>query len=120
MVVGVGRPPFFLGGGNIILFVNKVLNPIDLLDKGLNCPPESNENHIAEKKEVNTFPVSEIKCAPCTQCAHFRRRVHDFRRCAPVVCTFFELFIITTYYEGAWKDAPVHSFRKSVPCGCTK
>ena len=33
--------------------------------------------------------VSEIKGAPCTRRAHFHGRVHDFRRCAPGVCTFF-------------------------------
>ena len=32
--------------------------------------------------------VSEIKGAPCARCTHFQGRVHDFRRCAPGVCTF--------------------------------
>ena len=32
--------------------------------------------------------VSENKGAPCTRCAYFRCRVHDFRRCAPGVCIF--------------------------------
>ena len=35
------------------------------------------------------FTVSEIKGAPCTRRAHFHGRVHDFRRCAPGVSTFF-------------------------------
>ena len=41
--------------------------------------------------------VSEIKGAPCTRCAHFHDWVHNFRRCAPGVCTFFEHVIIATY-----------------------
>ena len=46
--------------------------------------------------------MSEIKGAPCTQRAYFHGRVHDFWRCAPNVCTFFEPFIIAIYWEGAW------------------
>ena len=57
--------------------------------------------------------VSEIKGAPCTRCAHFRRRVHYFRRCA----TFFELFIITTYQEGACRNSRVHSLGEVHPAG---
>ena len=64
--------------------------------------------------------VSEIKGAPCTRRAHFHGRVHDFRRCAPGVCTFFEPFIIAIYWEGAWNNFRVHSFRGSAPCECTK
>ena len=41
------------------------------------------------KKDTERVSVSEIKGAPCTRCAHFHGRVHDFRRCAPGVCTFF-------------------------------
>ena len=41
--------------------------------------------------------VSEIKGAPCTRRAHFHGWVHDFRRCAPGVCTFFGPFIIAIY-----------------------
>ena len=68
--------------------------------------------------DINT--VSEIKGAPCTRCAHFHGRVHDFRRCAPGVCTFFEPFIIAIYWEGAWSNFRVHSFMGSAPCECTK
>ena len=60
--------------------------------------------------------MSEIKGAPCTRRAHFHGRVHDFRRCAPGVCTFFEPFIIAIYQEGAWTNVRVHSFRGSAPC----
>ena len=59
--------------------------------------------------------MSEIKGAPCVQCAHFHGRVHDFRRCAPGVCTSFEPIIIATYTEGAWRNSRAHSFRKSAP-----
>ena len=44
--------------------------------------------------------VSEIKGAPCTLRAHIHGRVHDFRRCAPGVHTFFELSIIAIYWKG--------------------
>ena len=64
--------------------------------------------------------VSEIKGAPCTRRAHFHGRVHDFRKCAPGVCTFFEPFIIAIYWEGAWINFRVHSFMGSAPCECTK
>ena len=37
--------------------------------------------------------VSEIKGAPCTRRAHLHGRVHNFLRCTPGVCTFFERFI---------------------------
>ena len=39
-------------------------------------------------------PVSETKGAPCARHAHFHGRVHDFRRCAHGVYTFFEPVII--------------------------
>ena len=47
-----------------------------------------------------------MKGAPCTPREHFHGRVHDFRRCAPGVCTFFEPFIIAihVYWEGAWSN----------------
>ena len=64
--------------------------------------------------------VSEIKGAPCTRRAQFHGRVHDFRRCAPGVCTFFEPFIILIYWEGAWSNFWVHSLMGSAPCECTK
>ena len=67
-----------------------------------------------------TQAVSEIKGAPCTRRAHFHGRVHDFRRCGPGVRTFFELFIIAIYWEGAWRNSWVQSFRGSAPCECTK
>ena len=70
--------------------------------------------------KVHTKPVSEIKGAPCTRRAHFHGRVHDFRRCAPSVCMFFEPFCIAIYWEGAWTIFRVHSFRGSAPCECTK
>ena len=57
--------------------------------------------------------VSKIKGAPCTPRAHSHGRLHDFRGCAPGVCTFFELFIIAIYWEGAWKIFRMHSFRGS-------
>ena len=38
---------------------------------------------------VMTRAVSEIKHAPCTRCAHFQGRVHDFQRCAPDCAHFF-------------------------------
>ena len=57
--------------------------------------------------------VSEIKGAPCIQLAHFHDQVHDFRRCAPGVCTFFEPFIISIYWKGAWSNFRVHSFMGS-------
>ena len=38
--------------------------------------------------------MSEIKGAPWTRRVHYNGRVHDFRRCAPGVWTFFEPFII--------------------------
>ena len=59
--------------------------------------------------------VSEIKGAPCTRCAHFHGRVHVFRRCAPGVCTFFELFIIAIYWEGALRNFWVRSFSETHP-----
>ena len=43
--------------------------------------------------------VSEIKGAPCIRCAHFHDRVHDFRRCAPGVYTFFEPHIQRVHGE---------------------
>ena len=46
---------------------------------------------------VSIMSVSEIKHAPCTWCAHFQGRVHDFQRCAPELCTIFQPFVITTY-----------------------
>ena len=64
--------------------------------------------------------VSEIKGAPCARCAHFHGRVHDFRRCAPFVCTFFEPINIATYTEGARRNSWVHSFKRSASCGRTK
>ena len=69
---------------------------------------------------VITGTVSEIKGAPCTRRAHFHGRVHDFRRCAPGVCTFFEPFIIAIYWEGALSNFRVHNFMGSAPCECTK
>ena len=68
----------------------------------------------------HTFSVSEIKGAPCTRRAHFHGRVHNFRRCAPGVCTFFEPFNIAIYLEGAWSNFRVHIFMESAPCECTK
>ena len=50
---------------------------------------------------IYILSVSEIKGAPCPRRAHSHGRVHDFRRCAPGVCTFFELFIIAIHWEGA-------------------
>ena len=59
--------------------------------------------------------VSEIKGAPCTRRTHFHGRVHDFRRCAPGVCTFYEPFIIAIYWEGAWSNFRVHSLGEVHP-----
>ena len=36
------------------------------------------------------IPVFEIKGAPCTRRAQFRRRVHVLVSCAPGVCMFFQ------------------------------
>ena len=55
----------------------------------------------ADSTTDSVIAVFEIKGAPCTQRAHFHDRVHDFRRCAPGVCTFFEPFIIGIHWEGA-------------------
>ena len=63
--------------------------------------------------------MSEIKGAPCTRRAHFHGRVHDFRRCAPGVCTFYEPFTNAIYWEGAWGNFRVHSFMGSAQCECT-
>ena len=52
--------------------------------------------------------------------AHFHGWAHDFRKCAPGVCTFLELFIIAIYWEGARSNFGVHSFRGSAPCECSK
>ena len=60
-------------------------------------------------RTLNGATVSEIKGAPCTRRAHFHSRVHDFRSCAPGVCTIFEPFIIAIYWEGAWSNFRVHS-----------
>ena len=38
--------------------------------------------------------VFEINGALGARRAQFRRRAHDFRHCAPDVCTFFQPFII--------------------------
>ena len=46
---------------------------------------------------LGLLAVSEIKGAPCTRRAHFHDRVHNFRRCAPSGCKFFETVIIATY-----------------------
>ena len=54
--------------------------------------------------------VSEIKGAPCTRCAHFHGRVHDFRRCAHGVCTFFEPFLIAIILEGCMEQFPGAQF----------
>ena len=67
-----------------------------------------------------SIAVSKIKGAPCTWRAHFHGRVHNVRKCAPSVCTFFEIFIIAIYWEGAWSNIRVHSLRGSAPCECTK
>ena len=69
---------------------------------------------------IQHLAVSEIKGAHCTRRAHFRGRLHDFRKCAPGVCTFLEPFIIAIYWEGAWSNFRVHSFMGSAPCECTK
>ena len=34
-------------------------------------------------------PVFEIKDVPFTRCAHFGRRLHGFKMCAPGRCTIF-------------------------------
>ena len=73
----------------------------------------------ASLSTVSLQAVSEIKHAPCTRCAHFQGRVHDFQRGAPGLCTLFQSIIITTYWEGALRSSRVHSFMKSAPGGCT-
>ena len=88
------------------------LNLINVVPGGRLFYLKNNRNRI--------ISVSEIKGAPCTRRAHFHGRVHDFRRCAPGVCTFFEPFIIAIYWEGAWSNFRVHSFMGSAPCECTK
>ena len=58
-----------------------------------------------------------------TRGAHFNSRVHDFWRCAPGVCTFFEPFIIAIYWEGdgaisgctvLWEVHPASAQNKSL------
>ena len=57
--------------------------------------------------------VSEIKGAPCTRCAHFHGRVHDFRRCAPGVCTFFEP-VIQLHIKRVQGKTPGHTVLEEV------
>ena len=54
--------------------------------------------------------VYEIKGAPCARRAHFHGRVHDFQRCAPGVCTFFEPFCIAIYLGGCMDHFPGAQF----------
>ena len=46
--------------------------------------------------------MSEIKGTPCTRCAHFRGRVHDFRRFSPgaysVLFRFYHYYIYPHYH----------------------
>ena len=65
-----------------------------VLNLKLLCKKEDEDDAIETictfvKNTYRIVPVSEIKGAPCTRCAYFHGRVHDFRRCAPGVCTFF-------------------------------
>ena len=74
------------------------------------CPYVDGRQLLRLTALCSTYSVSKIKGAPCTRRAHFHGRVHDFRRCAPGVCTFFERFIIAIYWEGAWSNFRVHRF----------
>ena len=73
-----------------------LLHSIDLCTIHMQCP----------KLRVHPAPGVHISTA-------------GFWRCAPSVCTFFELFIIAIYWEGSWSNFWVHSFRGSAPCECT-
>ena len=42
---------------------------------------------------IHLSSVSEIKGAPCTWRAHFRGRVHDFRRCARFLSHLLLLYV---------------------------
>ena len=53
------------------------------------CEKEIHIYAVAPRCSLLYITVSEIKGAPCAWCAHFHGRAHDFRRCAPGVCTFF-------------------------------
>ena len=54
------------------------------------------QNLLSPTPGVVYYSVSEIKGAPCARWAHFHGRVHDFRRYAPGVCTFFKPVTIAT------------------------
>ena len=73
----------------------------------------------AQGSGPNSLTVSEIKGAHCTRRAHFHCRVHDFRRRAPGVCTFFLAIYYCYTWEGAWSNFRVHSFMGSAPCEYT-
>ena len=79
--------------------------------------------YIAVYKHI--FSGSEIKGAPCTRHTHFHGGVHDFRRCAPGVCTFFDpiimLYIKVRRVHGAisgrtvlWAVHPVSAQNKNL------
>ena len=59
------------------------------------------------------IPLYLVIMTPCTWRAHFHSQVHDFRRCALGVCSFFVPFIIAICWEGAWSNFRVHSFMGS-------
>ena len=62
------------------------------------------------KLRVHPVPVVHISTAGCT----------IFGGVHPVCARFFEPVDIALYNEGAWRNSPAHSFRRSAPCGRIK
>ena len=69
---------------------------------------------------LNEKAVFEIKGASGARGAHFRRRAHNFRLCAPVVRTFSLENKLILIHRGTGKSYRAHSCEIVAPAECRK